>query len=443
WDEAKFGIFIHWGVFSVPAWAPVGYYAEWYNWWLHSPCEDGGATQKHHIETYGRNVVYDDFIPQFTASKFNATDWIQLFEDAGAKYFVITTKHHDGFALFDTQHTSHRSSFHLGPRRDLVRELMTAANRSKLHTGTYFSMPEWFSPDYAKYGIDRFPGGLAEDPFRKGRREAYTGRTDVGDYLRDVQLRQMQLLAEEYGTEILWCDIGGPNLTHLFAPSFYSRALAHGKQVTMNNRCGSHASFDTPEFARFSSIVRGSWETSEGIDPYSYGFNRRTKPEEYRSAGTIVATLVDIVSKNGNYLLNLGPDEEGTIVEPMRERLRKVGDWLRHSGSCIYGAVRSPFSTYSSLGAELGSLRFTQAPKHFCIIALSRPATNTLFIPSSRAVPLSEGDRVTLLGSGGEAGAPRPLDWTVDGEGVTISAEEWEWDAVEYAWAFRIEYGED
>ncbi|KZT55693.1 glycoside hydrolase family 29 protein [Calocera cornea HHB12733] len=436
WDDAKFGIFIHWGVFSVPAWAPTGYYAEWYNWWLHSPFEDAGATQKHHLETYGTSLVYDDFIPQFTASKFNATDWIDLFEDAGAKYFVITTKHHDGFAIFDTGSTTHRSSKYLGPQRDLVGELMAAATNSTLRKGTYFSMPEWFSPDYAAYGIDRFPGGLAENPFKPGDREAYTGRLEVKDYLRDVQLAQMRILAQQYGTEIMWCDIGGPNLTRIFAPEWYAQAAKEGRQVTMNNRCGSHASFDTPEFARFSSVVPTSWETSEGIDPYSYGFNRRTLPQEYRSADTIVQTLVDIVSKNGNYLLNLGPDEEGTIIEPMRERLQEAGEWLRHSGECIYG------TTYSSLGAELGPLRFTQTPNTFCIISLTPPPSNCLLIPALRQLPILPGDTITLLGSGGDGG-PRPLDWEVEeGGGVRVCYEEWEREEVRHAWAFKVEFSE-
>jgi len=440
WDEAKFGIFIHWGVFSVPAWAPEGRYAEWYNWWLHSTFEDGGATKQHHLETYGKDLVYDDFIPKFTASKFDAKDWIKLFEDAGAKYFVITTKHHDGFALFDTLSSSHRSSVHLGPHRDLVGELMSAASGSKLRKGTYFTMPEWFSPDYARYGIDRFPGGLAENPYKEGEREGYTGRTEVGDYLRDVQLAQMRMLAEQYGTEIMWCDIGGPNLTQHFTPQFYARAQAEGRQVTINNRCGSHASFDTPEFARFSGIVRGSWESSEGIDPYSYGYNRRTKAEEYRSAETIVHTLVDIVSKNGNYLLNLGPDEEGVIIEPMRERLLKVGGWLQHSGQCVYG------TTYSSLGAELGDLRFTQSEKSFCVVSLSQPDGTSLTIPASRQIPIREGDTVTLLGSAGtgKEGEERALDWSRGEDGsVRIGFGREEVEVVGLAWAFRIHFGED
>ena len=103
--------------------------------------------------------------------------------------------------------------------------------------------------------------------------------------------------------------------------------------------CGDLPQFDTPEYTKFSSIQRTKWETSEGIDPYTYGYNRRTKDEEYRSVKTILHTLIDIVSKNGNYLLNLGPTAEGVIIKPMVDRLLEVGKWLKHSGECIYGTV--------------------------------------------------------------------------------------------------------
>ncbi|EJT97025.1 glycoside hydrolase [Dacryopinax primogenitus] len=430
WDDSKFGIFIHWGIYSVPAWAPLGLYAAWYNWWLHNPADMRSEGWRYHKETYGTDLVYDDWIPEFTGSKFNGTQWIDLFQNAGAKYFVIVTKHHEGFALFDTRSTSHRSSVHLGPHRDFVRELMDAARQLKMRKGTYFSMPEWFNPDYQKYGIDRFPGGLSMHPFKAATWEEYTGRLPIDDYLWDLQLAQMRILAQEYKTEIMWCDIGGPNLTHVFAPEFYAQAKAEGRQVTMNNRCGSHASFDTPEFDRFSAIHTRKWETSEGIDPHTYGLNRRTKPEEYRSPDVIVRTLVDIVSKNGNYLLNVGPDAEGVIIDPMRERLLEVGRWLQHSGECIYN------TTYSALGPQVGNVRFTTTPKSFCIISLEKPQGSTLIIPASRQIPILPKDTVHLLGA-----SMKPIPWNIDHDGsLVLHLNATMVDKVKHAWAFRITY---
>ncbi|KAG6840364.1 hypothetical protein C0991_007180 [Blastosporella zonata] len=310
WNDAKFGIF-------YPAWAPPGTYAEWYDWDLHIP---NSPVWNHHLETYGEDVVYDNFIPGFTASKFNASAWVDLFDQAGAKYFVLVTvctffslsrtiesdqaqqKHHDGFALFDTGNTTHRSSVYLGPKRDFVSELFATAKNEKpnLHRGTYYSLPEWFNPDSAPYGFGSWPGGLAHNAFNSSQLEPYTGRLEIKDYLDDLQLPHMLELALKYETDIMWCDIGGPNKTLDFATQFYNNAWAKGRQVTMNNRCGAVPDFDTPEYATFGSTQKQRWESNEGMDPFSYGLNSATQPSQYKNGSTIVQTLVDIVSKNGN-----------------------------------------------------------------------------------------------------------------------------------------------
>ncbi|KAG8706494.1 hypothetical protein FRC11_008185, partial [Ceratobasidium sp. 423] len=432
WNNAKFGIFIHWGIFSVPGWVPIGYYEEWYNWWLHNPAQPSNILWNYHRRTFGEDTLYDDFIPEFTGAKFNASQWIDLFANAGAKYFVLVTKHHDGFALFDTHNSTHRSSVYLGPKRDFIRELMDAASNQypTMHKGTYYSMPEWFNPDAGPYGFGNWPGHLATGAYNHSLIEPYTGRLEGKDYLRDIQLEHMRILAQEYGTEIMWCDIGGPNRTLEFAAEWYNHAAKAGKQVTMNNRCGFVPDFDTPEYARFSSIQTHSWETSEGIDPYSYGYNRQTKDEDYRSAETIIQTLVDIVSKNGNYLLNLGPTGEGEIIPAMVERLVEVGEWLEHSGECIYN------TTYSFLGAEAGSFRFTTTPKFFCIIAFSKPQDGWVVI--DRSMPILPGDIVTFLGDENA----RPLAWSYRDGRFTILVPETLVDTIKHAWAFKITYSD-
>ncbi|KAF8751690.1 Alpha-L-fucosidase [Rhizoctonia solani] len=256
----------------------------------------------HHRDTYGESKLYDDFIPEFTGAKFNASRWINLFNP-------------------DAAHTD------LETGQAISRQIMVGLS------------------------------GL-----------------DICGTLDGLQ----------------WCDIGGPNRTLEFAAEWYNQATKAGKQVTMNNRCGVVPDFDTPEYARFSSIQTHSWETSEGIDPYSYGYNRQTKDEEYRSAETIIQSLVDIVSKNGNYLLNLGPTGEGEIIPAMVERLVEVGEWLGHSGECVFN------TTYSFLGAESNSIRFTTTPKSFCIISLSEPEGDRLVV--ERPVPILPGDTITFLG---------------------------------------------
>ncbi|KAJ7214997.1 alpha-L-fucosidase-domain-containing protein [Mycena pura] len=302
WNGAKFGIFIHWGVYSVPAWAPPSEYAEWYDYYMRTPPNASSPTWVHHLATYGPTVDYEDFIGNFTASKWDPAAWVDLFAAAGARYFVLVTKHHDGFALFDTGNTTHRSSVHFGPKRDLVGELLSAAKERHpdLHRGTYYSLPEWFNPDYAQYGFGQWPGGSALNAFNSSVVEPYTGALPLGDYVADLQLPHMLDLATKYDTEIMWCDIGGANETLAFAAQFYNHAYAQGRQVTMNNRCGNVPDFETPEYATFGSIQPTSWESSEGMDPFSYGLNSATNASQYKNGTTIVQTLVDIVSKNGN-----------------------------------------------------------------------------------------------------------------------------------------------
>ncbi|KAG8817644.1 hypothetical protein FRC17_011134 [Serendipita sp. 399] len=485
WRNAKFGIFIHWGVYSVPGWVPTGYYEEWYHWWIHNPAQPSNILWNYHRNKYGEDVVYDDFIPGFNGAKFNASQWINLFHDAGAKYFVIVTKHHDGFALFDTEDSTHRSSVHLGPKRDVLGELMSAAKEEHpdMKRGTYYSMPEWFNPAFKKYGFGNWPGGLARNAYNASKWEPYTGHIEGKDYLRDIQEAHMKILAEKYETDIMWCDIGGPNRTIEFASKWYNDGIQQNRQVTMNNRCGVAPDFDTPEYARFSSIQTRAWETNEGIDPY--GYNQQTRDEDYRSTEAIIHSLVDIVSKNGNYLLNLGPTGEGEIIPAMIERLEEVGRWLGHSGECIYDTI------YSFPGAEEGRLRFTTTPDSFCIISLSRP--DEAFreggtipvddVPSDsrqglheqqvpwevyrmeddnpvsegrdeddepetfkprpghsllvveRPVPILPKDSIYLLGGSG-----KPLHWKFKRNRLGIFIPSEELDRVSHAWAFKIVY---
>ncbi|KAG6809084.1 hypothetical protein H0H92_001679 [Tricholoma furcatifolium] len=425
-NGAKFGIFIHWGVYSYPAWAPPSEYAEWYN-----------PTWNHHLQTYGANVHYDDFIPDFTASKFNASAWVDLFDQAGAKYFVLVTKHHDGFALFDTGNTTHRSSVYLGPKRDLVSELLSTAKKEKpdLHRGTYYSLPEWFNPDYAPYGFSSWPGGLSHNPFNNSQLEPYTGRLEIADYLNDLQLPQMLDLALTYETDILWCDIGGPNRTPEFAAQFYNNAWATGRQVTINNRCGAVPDFETPEYTTFGSTQSRKWESNEGMDPFSYGLNSATLPSEYKNGTTIIQTLVDVVSKNGNYLLDIGPTAEGEIIAPMMNNLLDAGAWLKYSGDCVYDTTYWFPTSQENIPGQ--STRFTITPKTFCIILFDQPTGNTFTI--QKRLPILSGDVVRLLGPEGPG---VPLEWSVDPDTGSLHIKVSKGEVVEgqFAWVFQVVY---
>jgi len=436
-NDAKYGIFIHWGVYSVPGWGNTGSreaYAEWYWWNMNQGPRTRENTYQYHLQTYGRDVVYDDFIQNFTAAAFDAKAWVDLFAEAGARYFVQVSKHHDGYALFDLPASvSRRTSVALPPHRDLVRELFEAARRHQpqLHRATYFSLPEWFHPAYARIGFASWPGGNATNPYT-GQKLPYTGAVAVADYVADVAAPSMRALAD-LGTEIMWCDIGGPNATAEFAAAYFNAAAAEGRQVLINNRCGVPGDFDTPEYARYDSVQGRKWESNLGLDPYSYGYNRATPASAYLGPRGIVTSLVDIAAKNGNFLLDVGPTADGTIIDVERRNLREAGAWIRAHAEAIFN------TTYWVVTPEEGpAVRFTQTPDAFYITTLYAPnATLVLRSP----VPYVPGDRVTVVG-GSLAGAVVPSRLLADGRlELTVSQEVR--DADKYAWVFKIPYADD
>ncbi|MER7205060.1 alpha-L-fucosidase, partial [Streptomyces sp. NPDC000188] len=420
--SAKFGIFIHWGVYSVPAWAPVGkQYAEWYWDQMQDP---NNPTYAHHKATYGEDFAYDDFIPMFTAKKWDPRAWVELFRDAGAQYHVLTSKHHEGFALWDTK-LSDRNSVKMGPKRDIIKELFDASRRytPELHRGLYFSMPEWFNPDNPWMGhAPRNPYTLEPVP--------YTGYTSGKDYVKGFQAPQMLELIHDYDPQLLWCDIGGVNDSHDVLAEFFNHGKNRPKpyEVAVNNRSGiGFHDFTTPEYTTYDNTVVAKWESSRGLDPYSYGYNAETPDDRYMTTEEVVHSLVDIVSKNGNFLLDIGPRADGTIPEIMQTRLRETGRWLKTNGEAVYD------TTYWSRMAQLGEdLRFTVRPnKAFYIHSLAEPGA-TLTVEA--AVPVRAGDKVMMLGY------DRPLNWRTTGGSFVVDVPAAARAAGEHVWVFKVEW---
>jgi alpha-L-fucosidase len=419
---AKFGIFIHWGVYSVPAWAPVGkQYAEWYWDQMQDP---NNPTYAYHRDTYGEDFAYDDFIPRFTAENFDPQAWVELFRDAGAQYHVLTSKHHEGFALWDTK-VSDRNAVKMGPKKDLVKELFDASRRHtpELHRGLYFSMPEWFNPDNPWMGhAPRNPYTLQPVP--------YTGYTAGKDYVTEYQAPQLLELIHGYDPELIWCDIGGANDSlHVLAEYFnHAKNRRRPIDVTVNDRSGiAFHDFTTPEYTTYENTVVAKWESSRGLDPFSYGYNRATPDDGYMTAEEVVRNLVDIVSKNGNFLLDIGPRADGTIPEIMQTRLRETGRWLHVNGEAIYD------TTYWSRMAQLGEdLRFTVRPDEaFYIHSLAKPSAK---LTVEAPIPIRSGDKVTMLGH------DRPLTWTLSNGALVIDVPEAARKAGQYTWVFKVHW---
>ncbi|KAH8878752.1 glycoside hydrolase [Thozetella sp. PMI_491] len=437
YNNAKFGIFSHWGIYSVPAYGNIGAnedYAEWYWMRQHQP-DFRSQTYEYHENTYGTKLNYDDFLVNFTASKFDPVEWLDLIEASGARYYVPVTKHHDGFALFNTPtNSSLRNSVHYGPKRDFVKELLDTAKASypNIRRGTYFSLPEWYHPEYAKYGITwggGFPGGPPTNPYTN-ETIPYTGYVPVDDFVMDLQLPEMNTLAYEYETEIMWCDIGGANNSTLFASAWLNWARDKNRQVTFNDRCGIPGDFSTPEYTTNAGLVVPKWESNRGMDPFSFGYNYMTPDSGYLTGEDVVQSLVDIVSKGGNFLLDVGPKADGTIPDIMQKGLRDAGLWIHSHAESIFDT-----RFWWNNGPGLDPFRYTLTDDAFYIHVNSRPG-NSLHI--SDKIPYLSGDSIVVVG-GNSTGTEVPVKVNTDGSvNLTLSDEIIAGD--KYVWTFKIVY---
>lgn len=303
--EARFGLFIHWGVYAVPAgfWQGKSISAEWIMHRGKIPVAD-----------------YRAFAKNFTAAKYDPQAWAQLAADAGIKYVVITAKHHEGFALFDTTHSDWSAIKVSGAKRDLIAPLAAAVRAHGMKFGTYYSQSQdWINPGGST--------GTASpwDPAQKG---------DFDEYLAKVSLPQVKELLEKYEPDILWWDTEY-QMTPERARPFFELVKAHPKLIH-NSRLGGGVlgDFRTSEQRIPSSAMAGrALEVNMTINK-SWGY--RSDDLDWKSAQQLIRNLSDITSKDGNYLLNVGPTAEGVIPEPEVERLLAIGRWLKVNGDAIY-----------------------------------------------------------------------------------------------------------
>lgn len=430
-DDAKFGIFIHWGAYSVPAWGPRGSYAEWYWNYLNSV---GSPTYNHHRDTYGADAPYDQFIDDWRAERFDADAWVDLFNDAGAKYFVLTSKHHDGVALWDTA-ISARDVVDRGPGRDLTAELFDAASEDgRLKAGLYHSLYEWFNPNYT--------GRPARNPYT-GEEVPYTGVEPVDDYVHDYLHPQVRELIEQYDPDILWCDGQWERSAEYWdmAPvlaDYYNQAKNRPdpKDVVVANRCKTRTGaldspeldFQTPEYTVKEDIDPVKWESSRGI-AHSYGYNANEPESDYLTSDELVDSLADIVSKNGNLLLNIGPKADGTVPEVMESRLRDIGAWLDVNAEAIY---ETTYYNHAEDDHSNVPVRYTVSNGDLYAIALEWPGRH---LTLGGGLPFDHSTRVQLLGTDGTS-----LSWRRDAADGTVRIQAPDRSSVdgEHAFAFKI-----
>jgi alpha-L-fucosidase len=336
----KFGIFIHWGVYSVPAYRPVGKeryasYAEWYEVEvMHKP----GPGRAFHERTYGPDFTYRDFAPMFRAELFNPEEWAALFKRAGARYVVLTAKHHDGFCLWPTKSRYNMgwNSVESGPGRDVVGEVTRAVRAEGLRMGLYYSLLEWETPTPSRLDKPYLPSPLLEKY-----------RIPADQYIGDHVVPQLKELVTGYQPAVIFADGAWDEPSDYWqSPGFlawlYNNA-PNKDEVVVNDRWGKdahekHGDYYTSEYANADKNMGTGhpWEENQGIGG-SYGFNRAEKPEDYKTSAQLVHLLIDRVSRGGNLLLNVGPAADGTIPVLMQERLLDIGKWLSLNGEAIYG----------------------------------------------------------------------------------------------------------
>ncbi len=406
YNDAKLGIFIHWGLYSVPGWAPLSHpnhdftaedyitnnpYAEWY---YNTMRIDGSPTQKYHLETYGPGYDYYNFAPIFNkeTQKWNPDIWAGIFRAAGAKYVVLTSKHHEGFTLWpsstpnptlpaDRQHAS----------RDIVGELTTAVRKQGLRMGLYYS---------GGYDWTFVPG-----PIRVAKDyETVQPQSEAYGKYADAHVRELIKL---YKPALLWNDINYPKSGHpLELMAEYYNAVPDG---VIDDRFGvKHHDFTSPEYEKLDKISPTKWEECRGLGR-SFGYNRAEGEAETIPSADLIYLLVDIVSKNGNLLLDVGPEADGTIPTIQLERLKNLGDWLRINGEAIY-ATR-PWTRADGNTAENISVRFTQKDSSVYAILLGIPTTSSITLNNLTPPP---GSKIFLVGE------DAPLSWSQQGQNIRI-----------------------
>ena len=412
--NAKLGIFIHWGVFSVPAWAPprcggdkicaIDYdkfdagdtpYAEWY---LNSLRISGSRTANHHVETYGRKADYYDFTSDFErlSKAWNPDTWASLFAGTGARYVVMVAKHHDGYRLWPSSVPNHQlPGRDLASKRDLVGELASAVRQHGMRMGIYYSGGlDWTYTKTPMVEVEDFPAVQA---------------AQSQDYANYIDAQMLELISR-YKPSILWNDINYPRLGQREKIiDFYYKTVPDG---AVNDRFGKRPSdFTTPEYKVYHSITPKKWEATRGIGD-SFGYNLAEGEDRMISKPALIKMFIDIVSKNGNLLLNVGPRADGSIPAMQRERLEALGAWLKVNGEAIFDTV--PWIRAEGRTGDNQEVRFTQAPNAAYATLLMDTGGKSLMLKDLKLRP---GSAIDILGGA------QHLPWHQAGNDVAIDFE--------------------
>ena len=446
YDEARFGIFIHWGVFSVP-----GFGSEWYSRNMYRP---QGKEYAHHRATYGAQdrFGYKDLIPLFKAEKFNPRAWARLFRESGARYVVPVAEHHDGFALYDSQ-LSDWTAAKMGPRRDLLGELRTALRAERLHFGLsshraehnwFFDVGRGIASDVNDPKNASLYGPAQEHLALKDDGDLDSDWTYVGQAWLDDWLARTAELVTRYEPELVCFDwwVGHPafrNTVPKFLAYYYNQGAASGGVVVnYKQRFAPDSATLDIERGQLTDIQERVWQTDTSLSNESWGY---IEHDTYKTPAFIIQMLADVVSKNGNLLLNVGPRSDGTIPDEAQKILRAIGAWLKVNGEAIYAS--KPWTRFGEGPTDVAGgtfqetktrpytaedFRFTTRAGYLYAIELGWPEGGEALIRS--ITPQTTVQQVRLLATG------EVIPFSQNAEGLHLMLPKTPPGA--YAWVFRI-----
>ena len=464
--DAKFGIYTHWGVYAVPAKGPN---ATWYPLAIYFDEFEDNVQAKYHVETYGRpsEFGYKDFIPMFTAEKFDADEWAELFKRSGAKYAGPVAEHHDGFSMWDTAYTEW-NAVNMGPKRDVVGELERAIRGQDMRfmVALHHAANWWFFPHWKKemdIADPRYSGLYGElhntdaDPTVDFERmDKLWAQDRPSKKFLDMWKGKTLEVMDKYQPDMVWFDFGIVAIQEHYRREmlahYYNRALEWGKEVLVTykwHHLVPGSGLVDLELGRHDELTHHEWLTDTTVDDGGgWGYLKETP---YKSVKTLVHYLIDNVSKNGYLLLNVGPKPNGEIPEQAKELLIGIGRWLLLNGEAIYGTTpwlyygEGPtkmtksgyFMETEEVDYTAKDIRFTARDDTLYAICLGWP-DEPVKIESYKQLYEEEIKTVTMVGVDLE------LEWLLTREGMTIVPPPEQ--PCEHAFVFKIErrhpYGE-
>ncbi|WP_255417200.1 alpha-L-fucosidase [Proteiniphilum sp. X52] len=436
--DAKFGIFIHWGVFTVPA-----FDNEWYS---RNMYQKDHKVYKHHIETWGPHdkFGYKDFIPLFKAEQFNAQQWAELFKKSGAKYVVPVAEHHDGFSMYNSS-LNEWNAVKMGPKKDVIGLLKNAVEKEGLIFGLSSHRAEnaWFFNGGMEFASDVQDMDIS----LYGRR--YDDQSYTEDFAREWLTHAYELV-NKYEPKLFYFDwtVNNPVLMpyfNKFMAYYYNNAIDWGQGVVVNTKQGYPTNIHVWDVERGKSgkMMLFPWQTDTSIGKRSWS---HIEGEEYKTPQQIVHDLVDIVSKNGNLLLNIGPRADGIIPDEQKNILLSIGEWLKVNGEAIYGTrpwkkfgegetepAKGSFSDNEATPYTARDIRFTTKGNVFYAVVLDWDDEGVLIKSLNQE---TMGDAVivdiNLLGS------DERINWETTDMGLKISFPENK--PCKYAYSFKITF---